>query len=54
MSNNMEQDLSLEDLKGALDAYVVRKAQAFAEYQTKKQLIENVATVEEIEAGMML
>lgn len=44
MSNNMEQELSLEDLKGALDTYVVRKAQAFAEYQTKKQLIENVVT----------
>lgn len=44
MSNNMEQDLSLEDLKGALDTYIVRKAQAFAEYQTKKQLIENAVT----------
>ena len=50
MNDNTEQDLSLEDLKGALDAYVVRKAQAFAEYQTKKQLIENATTVEEIEA----
>ena len=50
MSNNMEQELSLEDLKGALDTYVVRKAQAFAEYQSKKQLIENATTVEEIEA----
>ena len=50
MANNIEQDLSLEDLKGALDAYVVRKAQSFAEYQTKKQLIENATTVEEIEA----
>ena len=50
MSDNTEQDLSLEDLKGALDAYVIRKAQAFAEYQTKKQLIENATTVEEIEA----
>ena len=50
MANNIEQDLSLEDLKGALDAYVIRKAQSFAEYQTKKQLIENATTVEEIEA----
>lgn len=50
MRDNTEQDLSLEDLKGALDAYVIRKAQAFAEYQTKKQLIENATTVEEIEA----
>ena len=50
MSNNMEQDLTLEELKGALDAYVIRKAMAFAEYQTKKQLIENAVTVEEIEA----
>ena len=48
MANNMEQDLSLEDLKGALDTYVVRKAQAFAEYQTKKQLIENATTVEQV------
>ena len=49
MVNNIEQDLSLEELQGALDAYVVRKAQSFAEYQTKKQLIENATTVEEIE-----
>ena len=44
MADNIEQELSLEDLKGALDTYVVRKAQAFAEYQTKKQLIENAVT----------
>lgn len=44
MANNMEQELSLQALKGALDAYVIRKAQSFAEYQTKKQLIENVVT----------
>ena len=44
MNDNTEQDLSLEDLKGALDAYIIRKAQAFAEYQTKKQLIENAVT----------
>ena len=50
MANNIEQDLSLEDLKGALDTYVVRKAQAFAEYQAKKELIENAETAEEIEA----
>ena len=50
MNDNTEQDLSLEELKGALDAYVVRKAQSFAEYQTKKQLIENATTAEEIEA----
>ena len=50
MKDNTEQDLSLEDLKGALDAYVIRKAQAFVEYQTKKQLIENCTTVEELEA----
>lgn len=48
MANNMEQDLSLEDLKGALDEFVVRKAQAFAEYQTKKQLIENATTAEQV------
>ena len=50
MNDNTEQDLSLEDLKGALDAYVIRKAQSFVEYQTKKQLIENCTTVEELEA----
>ena len=50
MADNTEQDLSLEDLRGTLDTYVVRKAQAFAEYQTKKELIENATTVEEIEA----
>ena len=50
MNDNTEQDLSLEDLKGALDAYVIRKAQAFVEYQTKKELIENAETAEEIEA----
>ena len=44
MADNREQELSLEDLKGALDTYIVRKAQAFAEYQTKKQLIENAVT----------
>ena len=50
MSDNTEQDLPLEDLKGALDAYIIRKAQSFAEYQTKKQLIENATTAEEIES----
>ena len=50
MKDNTEQDLSLEDLKGALDAYVIRKAQAFVEYQTKKELIENAKTTEELEA----
>ena len=50
MNDNTEQDLSLEDLKGALDAYIIRKAQSFVEYQTKKQLIENATTAEEIES----
>ena len=50
MDDNTEQDLSMEDLKGALDAYVIRKAQSFLEYQTKKQLIGNATTAEEIEA----
>ena len=50
MNDNREQDLTVEDLKGALDAYVIRKAQIFVEYQTKKQLIENAETAEEIEA----
>lgn len=44
MADNTEQELSLQDLQGVLDAYVIRKAQAFAEYQTKKQLIENAVT----------
>ena len=50
MADNTEQDLSLEGLKGALDAYIIRKAQIFVEYQTKKQLIENTETAEDIEA----
>ena len=50
VAEETEEDLSLEDLKGALDAYVIRKAQSFVEYQTKKQLIENATTAEEIEA----
>ena len=50
MDNNTEQDLSLQELKDALDTYVIRKAVAFAEYQDKKQLIDNATTVEEIEA----
>ena len=49
MEDNTEQDLSLEDLKGALDSYIIRKSQAFSDYQTKKQLIEDATTVEEIE-----
>ena len=53
MNDNTEQDLSLEVLKGVLDIYVIRKAQAFAEYQTKKQSIENCTTVEEIEAILL-
>ena len=44
MADNTEQELSLQDLQGVLDTHVIRKAQAFAEYQTKKQLIENVVT----------
>ena len=44
MTDNTEQDLSLEDLKGALDTYIIRKAPSFVEYQTKKQLIENAVT----------
>ena len=50
MNDNTEQYLSLEELQGALDAYIIRKAQAFAEYQAKKELIENAETAEEIEA----
>ena len=50
MNDNREQDLTVEDLKDALDAYIIRKAQIFVEYQTKKQLVENAETAEEIEA----
>lgn len=53
MADNTEQDLSLEDLQGALDVYVTRKAQIFAEYQNKKQLIDNCTTVEELEAVVL-
>ena len=54
MDDNTEQDLSLEELKGALDAYVVRKSRAFAEYQIKKELIANATTAEEIEESVWL
>ena len=54
MDDNTEQDLSLEDLKGALDAYVIRKSRAFAEYQIKKELIANATTAEEIEESVWL
>ena len=54
MDDNTEQDLSLEDLKGALDAYVIRKSMAFAEYQIKKELIANATTAEEIEESVWL
>jgi len=50
MADNTEQYVSLEDLKGALDTYVIRKSQAFSEYQSKKQLIDTATTGEEIEA----
>ena len=53
MDDNTEQDLSLEDLKGALDAYVIRKSRAFAEYQIKKELIANATTAEEIEESVV-
>ena len=49
MNDNTEQELTLEELQGALDAYVIRKAQAFVEYQAKKQAIENCITAEELE-----
>ena len=54
MDDNTEQDLSLEDLKGALDAYVIRKSRVFAEYQIKKELIANATTAEEIEESVWL
>ena len=54
MDDNTEQDLSLEDLKGALDAYVIRKSRAFTEYQIKKELIANATTAEEIEESVWL
>ena len=54
MDDNTEQDLSFEDLKGALDAYVIRKSRAFAEYQIKKELIANATTAEEIEESVWL
>ena len=53
MNDNREQDLTVEDLKDVLDSYVIRKAQAFLEYQAKKQLIENATTVEELEAILL-
>lgn len=50
MADNTEQELTLEELQGVSNTYVVRKAQAFAEYQAKKQAIENCIAVEELEA----
>ena len=50
MNDNTEQEMSLQDLQDVLDAYIIRKAQSFVEYQTKKQLIEDATTAEEIEA----
>lgn len=50
MADNTEQDLTLEELQGVLDGYIIRKAQVFAEYQSKKQAIENCVTSEEVEA----
>ena len=44
----------MEDLKGALDAYVIRKSRAFAEYQIQKELIANATTAEEIEESVWL
>lgn len=49
MADNTEKDLSLQELQDVLDSYVIRKAQTFVDYQTKKQLIENCKTVEDLE-----
>ena len=50
MVDNTEQELTLEELQEVLDGYVVRRAQVFAEYQSKKQAIENCTTSEEVES----
>lgn len=49
MEDNTERVVTLSDLKGARDGYVLRKAQIFADYQAKKQAIENATTIAEIE-----
>lgn len=53
MADNTEQELSLQELQEVLDSCIIRKAQAFAEYQNKKQLIDNCTTVEELEAVVL-
>ena len=50
MADNTEKTVTKQELQDVLDAYVVRKAQAFAEYQSKKTQIEACTTIEELEA----
>ena len=48
MDNGSEKVVTLEDLKGAKDGYVLRKAQIFADYQNKKAAIEAATSVAEL------
>lgn len=50
MADNTEKQVTKEELKAVLDAYIVRKAKAFSKYQEKKALIDSATTLEELEA----
>lgn len=48
MADNTEQDVTLEQLQGVLDAYVTRKAQVFQQFQEMKQSIIDATSIDEI------
>lgn len=50
MADNTEQAVTKAELQAVTDDYVYRKAQLFAEYQTKKALVISATTVEEVES----
>lgn len=50
MEDNSVKELSKDDLQRVLDTYVVRKAQAFAEYQYNKQQVDGCMTIEELDS----
>ena len=52
MADSTERIVTLSDLQGAKDGYVLRKAQAFATYQTKKAAVNEATTLDEV-AGLI-
>lgn len=50
MEDNSVKELSKDDLQRVLDSYVVRKAQAFAEYQYNKQQVDECMTIDELDS----